>query len=173
MDIGKFSRITKWLNDAYRLDHIDTQKFEAAISKATFSGKLPAYLCLRRVLHSQTFVFERGEEILPDIHTTELGSVKDVRYSNLLQIIPFFHSGSISKEYARKHFITVDAVPWSSEMSSNTSTPARAYLCRSHLASFPSNPGISLSSGVMTSRYRETSWAPSFLSFEVLMGQSI
>ena len=79
---------------------------------------LPADLCLWRVLHSQTFVFERGEEILPDIHTAELCSVQDVRYSNSLEIILFLHSGSITQEYAREHLITVNAVPSSPDIRS-------------------------------------------------------
>ena len=47
------------------------------------------------------------------------------------------------------------------------------YLCLSHLASFPSNPGISLASGVRTSIYFPTSAAAAFLSLLVRIGESM
>ena len=49
----------------------------------------------------------------------------------------------------------------------------KIHLCRSHFASFPSNPGISLASGVITWMYLPTSAAAAFLSLLVRIGDLI
>ena len=137
----------------------------------TLEISLPAYLCLRSVLHSQAFVFEGGEVVRPHVDSPELSSIEDVGYSNPRQIIFLLHRGSVAQVYPRKDLVTVN--PVSEKNKSNLQTEDLTDLCRSHLPSFPSKPGISLSSGVNTSRYFDTSWAPSFLSLDVLMGGSI
>ena len=137
---------------------------------------LPAYLCLRSVLHPEAVVFEGGEIVRPNIDSPELGSIQDVGDSNPREIIFLLHGGSVAQVDPGEDLVTVNAVSEINEslaMQSMWRLDWRLHLCRSHLASFPSKPGISLSSGVNTSRYFETSWAPSFLSLEVLMGGSI
>ena len=136
---------------------------------------LPAYLCLRSVLHPEAVVFEGGEIVRPDIDSPELGSIQDVGDSNPREIVFLLHGGSVAQVDPGEDLVTVNAV---SEINKTIAMQCGDWwrqtdLCRSHLASFPSKPGISLSSGVNTSRYFETSWAPSFLSLEVLMGGSI
>ena len=120
-------------------------------------------------------VFEGGEVVRPHIDSSELCSIQDVGDPNARQIIFLLHGGSVAQVDPGEDLVTVNAV---SEISNQCEdwTGWRLYetdLCLSHLASFPSKPGISLSSGVKTSRYLETSWAPSFLSLDVRMGGSM
>merc|ERR1719471_749336 len=68
-------------------------------------------------------------------------------------------------------FLTVAPLPRT--MPGNTSSQSIPCLCLSHLASFPSNPSISLASGVRTSIYFPTSAAAAFLSLLVRIGESM
>ena len=72
---------------------------------------LPADLCLWCILHPESFVLKWwSEEVFTNIDSSELCGVEYVGDSDTLEILLLLDSGSVTKNYAREHLVTVNTM---------------------------------------------------------------